>query len=163
MQGTTNILQRIQYGFKVVKACSDTIKGLLLRYRWNFFLFCSIKKLTMTVFHVRKTTNRQSIRFVKPTLDNKRHFKYITNGTHLTENSTCHNRTRNKSFAPWLAAFILFIKKENCYILEVRTPKKCSLFSVRKIKASQINTSTLAMITPNANCACQLNCWSRFN
>ena len=34
--GMTDILQRIQYELKVVEACFDTIKGLPLRYRWNY-------------------------------------------------------------------------------------------------------------------------------
>ena len=31
----TDILQRMQYEFKVVEACFDNVKGLPLRYRWN--------------------------------------------------------------------------------------------------------------------------------
>ena len=35
--GMTDILQPVQYEFKVVEACFDTMKGLPLRYRWNYF------------------------------------------------------------------------------------------------------------------------------
>ena len=106
---------------------------------------------TISWRYLRKKKNKVlftvDIQFVSLNLrlaDCKSYFKYITNGSHLTENSTYHNQKQNKSFAPWLAAFILFNKKKTVYLLEARTKTIFFYFLSEKYNLTRC-TSTLAI------------------